>query len=409
MKSLMNQRWFLALVFVVFYKPTMFSQVPQYSPLDSMLNIVKILLVSIILAWFFLYFRKISLFFIMFLFFELWRILCTINSQDNLSSLFLPISNALIILLIVEIGIKTDVEALLDSATFVLGAYVIAHMITILMYPNGMYEFANYTQNYLFGYRNNTIMLVLPAIMFSIVRSLRLFNRLSLSSIVIMLASITCVLLAFSATAVVGICLLCVFILFALIGFFPKILNIYLYLILNIGYFFAVIIMRVQNAFAFIIVDMLGRDLTFTGRTSIWDKALDAFSKSPIFGVGEISSDASRTLIGATNAHNYYLDLMYKNGIIGFVLFLIILIICGNALYKARKFGKIPFVVSGALFSFMFMLQDEAYYTIYYAFPILALAAFIDYILPEKDSDGNYIYKMKIKRKKAYEKRLKGI
>lgn len=406
MKKLMNQRWFLVIVFMVLYKPTILSQMPVYSTIDTLSNIFKVFVIAILFAWFFLFYQKVSYFMIALFFFEIWRIICTIYNGGNFSSLFLTLANAIALAVVVEMGLKTDPDALLDSITLVLGTYVLAHLATILIFPEGMYEFNTYTENYLFGYRNNTIMLALPAIVFSMVRSLRLYNKITISAFVILAASITAVIRAFSATAVVGICLLSVFIILAIIKFMPKFLNIYTYIIVNVLYFFGVIIMRVQNAFAFLIVDVLGRDLTFTGRTFIWDKALDAFTKSPVFGVGEISNDASRDLIGATHAHNYYLDLLYKNGIIGFLLFMIILIICGISLYKHRNNGKIPFIVSGTLFTIMFMLQAEAYYTIYYCFSILSLAVFIEYALPPKDENGEFIYKKRLKRKKEHRETL---
>ena len=211
----------------------------------------------------------------------------------------------------------------------------------------------------------------------------------------IILAAVPSVIIAFSATAVIGVAIIGVVIIMTLIGVMPKAFNIATYLVINAFYFFGIIIMRVQEYFAFIIVDMLGRDLTFTGRIDIWDKALKAFLGSPVFGMGEITSSESKALIGATHAHNYYLDLLYKSGIFGLVIFIAILIMCGVALYKCRGDGKIPFFVSGAMFTFMVMLQNEAYYNIYYFFSVLALAVFISYALPQKDKDGNPIFRNK--------------
>ena len=314
--------------------------------------------------------------------------------------------NALAICLVVEMGLKTDPDALLDGASFTLGLFVLINFATVLLFPQGMYEFNTFTQNYFLGYRNNSIMLFFPAIIFSIVRSLRKYNKLTLSSFVITAVSFATVILAFSATSVIGMTVFTLFLLLALINKMPNFLNIITYLAINIAYFFGVIILRLQEAFAFIIVDMLGRDLTFTGRTKIWDSALAAFAKSPVFGVGEIENQASRDLIGATHAHNYYLDLLYKSGLPGFLIFFAILIICGVALYRNRKNGKIPFIVSGAICAFMIMLQSEAYYNIYYFFSILTLAAFIPYALPKKDEDGNFIFEEKgkhsLKKKHSY-------
>lgn len=406
MKKLMNQRWFIALVFMVLYKPAMFSQMPALHTFDTISNVFKIMVIAVLGVWFVYFYQKVSLFFVGIVFFEVWRVLATIYCGGNYTSLFLAIFNALAICLVVEMGLKTDPDALLDGASFTLGLFVLINFATILLFPQGMYEFNTFTQNYFLGYRNNSIMLFFPAIIFSIVRSLRKYNKLTLSSFVITAVSFATVILAFSATSVIGMTVFTLFLLLALINKMPNFLNIITYLAINIAYFFGVIILRLQEAFAFIIVDMLGRDLTFTGRTKIWDSALAAFAKSPVFGVGEIENQASRDLIGATHAHNYYLDLLYKSGLPGFLIFFAILIICGMALYRNRKNGKIPFVVSGAICAFMIMLQSEAYYNIYYFFSILTLAAFIPYALPKKDEDGNFIFEEKrkhsLKKKHSY-------
>lgn len=406
MKKLMNQRWFIALVFMVLYKPAMFSQMPALHTFDTISNVFKVMVIAVLGVWFVYFYQKVSLFFVGIVFFEVWRVLATIYCGGNYTSLFIAILNALAICLVVEMGLKTDPDALLDGASFTLGLFVLINFATVLLFPQGMYEFNTFTQNYFLGYRNNSIMLFFPAIIFSIVRSLRKYNKLTLSSFVITAVSFATVILAFSATSVIGMTVFTLFLLLALINKMPNFLNIITYLAINIAYFFGVIILRLQEAFAFIIVDMLGRDLTFTGRTKIWDSALAAFAKSPVFGVGEIENQASRDLIGATHAHNYYLDLLYKSGLPGFLIFFAILIICGVALYRNRKNGKIPFIVSGAICAFMIMLQSEAYYNIYYFFSILTLAAFIPYALPKKDEGGNFIFEEKgkhsLKKKHSY-------
>lgn len=395
MKRLMNQRWFIALVFMVLFKPTMFSQMPQYATFDSITNVIKIAIIAVLLAWFALFYQKVSLFFISLTLLQIWRIICTIYNGGSYTSLFLTMFNALAIVLVVEMGLKTDPDALLDAATFVLGVFTICNFVTILMYPDGMYTRNQYAENYFFGYRNNMVMMILPAVIFSVVRSFKYYNRLSKSSFIIILASVLSVFMAFSATAVIGVSIFCVVVIMTIIGLKPRVFNIVTYLVINAFYFFGVIIMRVQEYFAFFIVDVLGKDLSFTGRTEIWDKSLKAFLESPVFGVGEIAGDESIALVGATHSHNYYLDSLYKGGVFGFLFFIVILVICGVVLYKNRKNGKIPFLVSGAMFAFMFMLQSEAYYNIYYFFSILALAAFVDYALPNKDENGNTVFRKK--------------
>lgn len=397
MKQLMGQRWFLTIIFVILYKPAMLSQMPKYATLDTVTDIIKILIIAVVIAWFLLYYRRISIFFILLTAFEFWRLICTIYCGGNYSTLFLTISNGLILALITEMAIKTDADALLDCATAVLGTYAILNLLTIFMFPDGMYEYGLYTENYLFGYRNNIVMITMPAMIFACVRSLKYYNQITITPLVISAVCLLSVFRAFSATSAVGTVILCIIILMTIIGFMPKIFNIATYIIINMAYFFGVIIMRVQEAFAFIIVDMLGKDLSFTGRTEIWDSALHEFYKSPVFGVGEIETAASRSLIGASHAHNYYLDLLYKSGVPGFILFTAVIILCGISLYKNRREGKIPFLLSGALLAFMITLQSEAYYNIYQYFTVLALAFCVQYALPQKDENGNLILRKRLK------------
>lgn len=283
MKKLMNQRWFIALVFMVLYKPAMFSQMPALHTFDTISNVFKIMVIAVLGVWFVYFYQKVSLFFVGIVFFEVWRVLATIYCGGNYTSLFIAILNALAICLVVEMGLKTDPDALLDGASFTLGLFVLINFATVLLFPQGMYEFNTFTQNYFLGYRNNSIMLFFPAIIFSIVRSLRKYNKLTLSSFVITAVSFATVILAFSATSVIGMTVFTLFLLLALINKMPNFLNIITYLAINIAYFFGVIILRLQEAFAFIIVDMLGRDLTFTGRTKIWDSALAALCKIALY------------------------------------------------------------------------------------------------------------------------------
>ena len=49
-----------------------------------------------------------------------------------------------------------------------------------------------------------------------------------------------------------------------------------IYLVITI----IVVFLRLQNVFSFLIVDLLHKDLTFTGRTNIWDKAIDYIVKN---------------------------------------------------------------------------------------------------------------------------------
>ena len=139
MKKLMNQRWFIALVFMVLYKPAMFSQMPALHTFDTISNVFKVMVIAVLGVWFVYFYQKVSLFFVGIVFFEVWRVLATIYCGGNYTSLFIAILNALAICLVVEMGLKTDPDALLDGASFTLGLFVLINFATVLLFPQGMY------------------------------------------------------------------------------------------------------------------------------------------------------------------------------------------------------------------------------------------------------------------------------
>ena len=81
------------------------------------------------------------------------------------------------------------------------------------------------------------------------------------------------------------------------------------------------------------VLDLLGRDDTFTGRTDIWDAALGSIGSRPIFGYGfgafwRGEAGPSKAVVDSVdwvtpNAHNGVLDLCLELGIAGLLVFAI--------------------------------------------------------------------------------------
>lgn len=90
-------------------------------------------------------------------------------------------------------------------------------------------------------------------------------------------------------------------------------------------------------------LDMLGRDLTFSGRTTIWPLALQAGMEHPILGAGYRAfwTPAGAEFVYARlswdeqlgNGHNGYLDVWLELGLVGFALFLVMFLTLGRRAY----------------------------------------------------------------------------
>lgn len=76
-----------------------------------------------------------------------------------------------------------------------------------------------------------------------------------------------------------------------------------------------------------------------TGRLEMWNEMIEAIKKYPLFGIG--FSASTKYLVGnlqhRVGSHNSYLSILCENGIIGFIVFLFILILISTYILKNMK------------------------------------------------------------------------
>lgn len=70
--------------------------------------------------------------------------------------------------------------------------------------------------------------------------------------------------------------------------------------------------------------EVLGKDMTFTGRTEMWDAALHVITRSPIWGYGYVDREwyLSNMSTRAIGAHNYILNNLILGGITALLLYI---------------------------------------------------------------------------------------
>lgn len=212
---------------------------------------------------------------------------------------------------------------------------------------------------YLLGGKNNIIFTILPAITITYMYSLMKFNKLKIFPFIIIIISLLSVFVAGSGTGIV------VVLLTILVILLPKHIlpQYFTYIIIYFTAFLAIIILRLQEKlFGDFIVNVLKKDITFTGRTQIWDTITRALNDSWLLGKGLGNSVVIDSFYPINQEHNLLLQIALDSGIIGIVLFTFLLILVGKELKKSN-FNYYTKVISFSVFAYLVVgLQESILY-----------------------------------------------
>lgn len=284
----------------------------------------------------------------------------TILNNGDLEETIKIIINVIGLSMLIDFGIKKDTKLFLESANIFFVILITINLITMILYPNGMYiDSSNYTDNWFLGYRNIHILFILPAIVINIIKSYYLNNTITKKCFFFLVTCFISMIMARSGTATIGVFL----ILFLIIIYKKaKYFNIKKYTIASLVANICIVILRIQEIFKYIIVDIMHKNLTLTGRIYIWDDVENLILKKPFFGYGQEFKNIRllKTKLPSYHAHNQLLEITYKTGFIGLFLFLIIVFSCTKKLYKFKDYN-ISKTLSICLFSILIMMITEAY------------------------------------------------
>lgn len=126
------------------------------------------------------------------------------------------------------------------------------------------------------------------------------------------------------------------------------------------------------------IIDILGKDMTFTHRTDMWDSALQAIYASPLYGYGNPTEQwfYSKMSSFAYGPHNFFLGVMINGGILAVMLFGIIIIISLTRIYKMNS--RFSNVVYASISTLAIMMLME-YYPFQFPIFLLTIAYYYRY------------------------------
>lgn len=284
--------------------------------------------------------------------------------------------------LITEYCLKNDSTAFIRIIKYVFLFYVIINFISIILFPTGMYtNYLKFTENWILGYKNAHITFIITLYLMSFLDSYKKKGKLDVFCYFVFILGFVSTILVKNSTGIIGHFILAFFIIFKNLLNKTKFFNSINYLVTYIVAFISIIILRLQNIFSFIIVDILKKDLSFTGRTGIWDAVIDTIKNKPVLGYGNVTFQYTETII---TSHNAILDFWLKGGLLLVASFFAILGLASKKLYEYKDCDCAK-VLALIIFVFCIMSLMEAYSLPLYFF-IFVMAYNVKYIIkPNKE------------------------
>ena len=160
-----------------------------------------------------------------------------------------------------------------------------------------------------------------------------------------------------------------------------------LYFILAIAGFISLVFFRIQNLFAFFIVDILHKDLTLSSRTLIWDKALKIINQNKFIGIGIQKSNIMTNLLTAFHSHCDFLNILLQSGIFGLAIYWVILYKALAHLSKYKK-NDIVQLVAFSIGVLLIMLLVDTFDITANLFILICIAYNIKYLVERNKKDG---------------------
>lgn len=259
---------------------------------------------------------------------------------------------------------------------------LVCNLVTVVIAPEGLYQIVRstgWTSNacWFLGIRNGMPPIYVTAACLeyaAVVRSGYEKRSILRCGVMLVLASLTIFLInnstaQFNSTSsaggflVIWIMVLAVPVLqrFEII---KNVLNYAVAVSLNYLFAFLLVLVRVQNAFSFLIVDILGKDLTLSNRTNIWDAAINEVKGSLLsgFGIQPETTMASRlnSAAAVSTTHNGWLDMFYIGGIILAAIVLALFIYCGIVIAKQKCIADGSYLIGCYVGIYLFTGQTEA-------------------------------------------------
>lgn len=315
--------------------------------------------------------------------YNLWLLFVTIHNHQNVKGAifqFITLIAFTVLLDLFSDHIKELTGVLLLHFEWI----IYLNLLSLLFFPDGFFHRANdaygLTTEWFLGSRNNFLFTMFPGVLVGL-----LYQKIGgsrLRSYCLISVVLISQFIQGSGTAKVGLAILLAV---ELIPFMKKIITPLKGMLLAGVINFMIVVVGNTEFLRGIVEGVLQKDLTFSSRTIIWSNTIRAIQERPL-GYGLMDSVSAYLILGnfpgwiwkgATHAHNNFLQILFQSGLIGFSIYMSLLVIGSFQCYKFWKYqsAKLLFV---SLFIFAIISITENLET-----PLMYIILSFPFLIPK--------------------------
>ena len=270
-----------------------------------------------------------------------------------------------------------NIVYLIKCCNIVFSGIIYLNLALMIMFPNWMFAAENVFDSFLLGGNYNQMGGRLLCGIITSVLCIKFDKRWVINTIGLIVVSLITLAIVGSMTALSGII---IFTLFCLVPF-ARLQRIGLLSFFIFYLFFQIFVcfngegLHNNELARYIIIDVLGKDITFTYRTTLWELASRLFADSPIIGYGCVDRDwyVNHMTSFAIGPHTFIWGQLINGGVLLLSLLICIFIVAIRRILTC--FDRMACVLTFGLCTLLFMMLME----VYPLFLVLYLLTFIYY------------------------------
>ncbi len=267
----------------------------------------------------------------------------------------------------IDLFAHRNLKMLLNGLINVLTVILTLNLISGILFPDGIKD-----ELFFIGIRTRFTEVVLVDIVLTLTYDKLYLKSIGKKSCFIIFLSIFTVLMFWIATAVIGLsCFLLICLFYKKIKF-NKTTFIH-WIVFTFILEILIVHVRVLDNLDWLLVDILHKTTSLSGRTGIWDNAFPIIFENPIFGHGMVDNGNfvpwvwGEGEIGLWQAHNQWLQLLYDGGLICVISFVAIIVVCYKKINQNKKSViRSQFLIFGIIVFYIMMIVEIFSYTPYF-------------------------------------------